>query len=191
MKNILILLCVTFFQFQSSNAQSQFELEGVVVPRTLDINGSSLKLSGFGVRSKMWVDVYVQALYLTIITQEAKEIIDGNTEMAIRIQITSNMVSSNKFSKSVNNGLEKSAGKDLESLRPKIDLLISMLKDEIVKDDVFNMVYNPKDSSMWIYKNDKLKGKVKGMDFKKAFFGIWLSEKPVDQELKNNLLGKY
>lgn len=191
MKNILILLCVTFFQFQSSNAQSQFELEGVVVPRTLDINGSSLKLSGFGVRSKMWVDVYVQALYLTIITQEAKEIIDGNTEMAIRIQITSNMVSSNKFSKSVNNGLEKSAGKDLESLRPKIDLLISMLKDEIVKDDVFNMVYNPKDSSMWIYKNDKLKGKVQGMDFKKAFFGIWLSEKPVDQELKNNLLGKY
>lgn len=191
MKNILILLCVTFFQFQSSNAQSQFELEGVVVPRTLDINGSSLKLSGFGVRSKMWVDVYVQALYLTIITQDAKEIIDGNTEMAIRIQITSNMVSSNKFSKSVNNGLEKSAGKDLESLRPKIDLLISMLKDEIVKDDVFNMVYNPKDSSMWIYKNDKLKGKVKGMDFKKAFFGIWLSEKPVDQELKNNLLGKY
>ena len=191
MKNILILLCVTFFQFQSSNAQSQFELEGVVVPRTLDINGSSLKLSGFGVRSKMWVDVYVQALYLTIVTQDAKEIIDGNTEMAIRIQITSNMVSSNKFSKSVNNGLEKSAGKDLESLRPKIDLLISMLKDEIVKDDVFNMVYNPKDSSMWIYKNDKLKGKVKGMDFKKAFFGIWLSEKPVDQELKNNLLGKY
>ena len=191
MKNILILLCVTFFQFQSSNAQSQFELEGVVVPRTLDINGSSLKLSGFGVRSKMWVDVYVQALYLTIITQEAKEIIDGNTEMAIRIQITSNMVSSNKFSKSVNNGLEKSAGKDLESLRPKIDLLISMLKDEIVKDDVFNMVYNPKDSSMWIYKNDKLKGKVQGMDFKKAFFGIWLSEKPVDQELKDNLLGKY
>ena len=191
MKNILILLCVTFFQSQSSNAQSQFELEGVVVPRTLDINGSSLKLSGFGVRSKMWVDVYVQALYLTIITQEAKEIIEGNTEMAIRIQITSNMVSSNKFSKSVNNGLEKSAGKDLESLRPKIDLLISMLKDEIVKDDVFNMVYNPKDSSMWIYKNDKLKGKVQGMDFKKAFFGIWLSEKPVDQELKNNLLGKY
>ena len=191
MKNILILLCVTFFQFQNSYAQSQFELEGVVVPRTLDINGSSLKLSGFGVRSKMWVDVYVQALYLTIITQDAKEIIDGNTEMAIRIQITSNMVSSNKFSKSVNNGLEKSAGKDLESLRPKIDLLISMLKDEIVKDDVFNMVYNPKDSSMWIYKNDKLKGKVKGMDFKKAFFGIWLSEKPVDQDLKNNLLGKY
>ena len=38
MKNILILLCVTFFQFQSSNAQSQFELEGVVVPRTLNIN---------------------------------------------------------------------------------------------------------------------------------------------------------
>ena len=148
-------------------------------------------LSSFGVRSKMWVNVYVQVLYLTIITQDAKEIVDGNTEMAIRIQIASNMVSSNKFSRSLINELEKSAGKDLESLRPKIDLLINMLKDEIVKDDVFNMVYNPKDSSMWIYKNDKLKGKVKGMDFKKAFFGIWLSEKPVDQDLKNNLLGKY
>ena len=191
MKNILLILFVSLLQYQNVNAQSQFELDGVVVPRTLDFNGNSLKLSGFGMRSKMWVDVYVQALYLTLITQDAKEILESNTEMAIRIQITSSMVSSNKFSRSVNNGLEKSAGKDIEALRPKIDLLISMLKDEIVKDDIFNMIYNPNDSSMWIYKNDILKGKVPGMDFKKAFFGIWLCEKPVDQKLKDDLLGKY
>ncbi len=191
MKKIIILFCITFFQLQSANAQNQFELEGVIVPRTLDFNGNTLTLSGYGVRSKMWVDVYVQALYLTLLNQEAQEIVDGNTEMAIRIQITSSMVSSNKFSRSVNNGLERSAGKDIATLRPKIDLLISMLKDEIVKDDVFTMNYNPRDSSLWIYKNDVYKGKVEGIDFKKAFFGIWLCEKPVDQELKNNLLGKY
>lgn len=191
MKKTILLFCILLFQLQNVNAQSQFELEGVIVPRTLDFRGNTLKLSGFGVRSKMLVDVYVQALYLTLITQEAKDIVEGNSQMAIRIQITSSMVSSGKFSRSVYNGLEKSAGKDFEVLKPKIDSLISMLKDEIVKDDVFNMIFNPEDESMWIYKNDVLKGKVEGMDFKKAFFGIWLSEKPVDKQLKNDLLGIY
>ena len=43
---------------------------------------------------------------------------------------------------------------------------------------------------MWIIKNDVFKGKILGKDFKKAFFGIWLSDKPIDQKLKNDLLGK-
>ena len=31
--------------------------------RTLEFKGIVMELNGFGVRSKMWIDVYVQALY--------------------------------------------------------------------------------------------------------------------------------
>jgi hypothetical protein len=39
-------------------------------------------------------------------------------------------------------------------------------------------------------KNEVLKGKIPGFDFKKALFGIWLSDKPVDETLKKHLLGQ-
>ena len=61
--------------------------------------------------------------------------------------------------------------------------------DKIVEKDVFNLVFNPKDKSVWVYKNDVLKGKIDGLDFKKALFGIWIGDDPVDETLKKELLG--
>jgi hypothetical protein len=36
----------------------------------------------------------------------------------------------------------------------------------------------------------EVKGTIKGLDFKKAVFGIWLGEKPADAKLKKGMLGK-
>jgi hypothetical protein len=35
-----------------------------------------------------------------------------------------------------------------------------------------------------------LKGTIKGIDFKRAVFSIWLGEKPADAKLKKGMLGK-
>lgn len=192
MKKILLLLTLLLFvPVYSSFAQSQVEIDGVIVPRTIDFQNKTLTLNGVGGRSKMWVEVYVQALYLSRLSQDAKYIIESNTEMSIRIHITSSLVSSGKLTRNFNSGFEKSTGDQFNSLKPKIETFKNMLSDEIVKDDVFNLIYNPIDTSVWVYKNEVLKGKIPGIEFKKALFGIWLSDKPVDETLKNNLLGIY
>jgi hypothetical protein len=191
MKKILIALTILLtFQFSEATAQNQITVEGIVVPRTIEFQKKKLWLNGAGSRSKMWVEVYVQALYLSQLAQDAEFIIQSDTEMAMRLEITSAIVSSNKLTKAMNTGFEKSAGKDLESLRPKIELLKSFLSDEIKEKDVFQLVYNPSDISVWVFKNDLLKGKIPGFDFKKALFGIWLSNLAVDDQLRDNLLGK-
>ncbi|MEA9413245.1 chalcone isomerase family protein [Flavobacterium sp. PL02] len=191
MKNLLLLLTVILtLQFTDATAQKSFDIDGVTVPRTMQFQSKTLSLNGAGGRSKMWLEVYVQALYLSQLSQDPKFIIDSDTEMAIRIEITSSMVSSNKLTKAMNSGFEKSAGDNLEALRPRIEEFKSFLSDEITQKDVFKLIYSPVDSSVWVYKNDVLKGKVQGFDFKKALFGIWLSDKPADEKLKNQLLGK-
>lgn len=191
MKNLLLLLTVILtLQFTNVTAQKSFDIDGVTVPRTIQFQSKTLSLNGAGGRSKMWLEVYVQALYLSQLSQDPKFIIDSDTEMAIRIEITSSMVSSNKLTKAMNNGFEKSAGDNLQALRPRIEEFKSFLSDEITQKDVFKLIYSPIDSSVWVYKNDILKGKVQGFDFKKALFGIWLSDKPADEKLKNQLLGK-
>ncbi|MBZ4036430.1 chalcone isomerase family protein [Flavobacterium sp. 17A] len=191
MKKILLFLTLLLsIQFSTVSAQTQIEVNGVSVPRKIEFQGKQLQLNGAGGRSKMWMEVYVQALYLSQLSQDPQFIIDSETEMAIRIEITSSMVSSNKLTKAMNTGFEKSAGPQLEQLRPRIEQLKSFLSDAITEKDVFILAYNPLDQNVYVSKNEVLKGKIPGFDFKKALFGIWLSDKPVDETLRKHLLGQ-
>ena len=190
MKKSLLLLTFLFsIQFSTVSAQTQLDVNGVTVPRKIEFQGKSLQLNGAGGRSKMWLEVYVQALYLSQLSQDPQFIIDSDTEMAIRIEITSSMVSSSKLTKAMNAGFEKSASSNLNQLRPRIEEFKTFLSDMITEKDVFVLAYNPLDQTINVYKNEVLKGKIPGFDFKKALFGIWLSDKPVDETLKKHLLG--
>ncbi|MCD0470924.1 chalcone isomerase family protein [Flavobacterium sp. JAS] len=191
MKKILLLLTLLLsLQFSTVSAQAQLEVNGVTVPRKIEVQNKTMQLNGAGGRSKMWLEVYVQALYLSQLSQDPKFIIDSDTEMAIRIEITSSMVSSNKLTKAMNTGFEKSAGSNLEELRPRIEQFKTLLSDAITEKDVFILWYNPLDQTVSVIKNEVPKGKIPGFDFKKALFGIWLSDKPVDETLKKHLLGQ-
>jgi hypothetical protein len=188
-KLILATIVVISALFSEVNAQKQIVFEGVTIPRTMKFENKTLQLNGAGSRSKMWVEVYIQALYLSILSQNPKEIINDDLEMSIRIEITSALVSSGKLTRAMHIGFEKSAGDNFKALEPKIELLKSFLSEEISKGDIFELTYNPADKSIWVIKNRELKGKVEGFEFKKVFFGIWLGDNPVDEELKNSLLG--
>jgi hypothetical protein len=137
--------------------------------------------------------LYVQALYLRTLTNDPKEILNSDAEMAIRIQIISSLVTSSKLTKSLKKGMLKSVGEGgMEKLKPQLDLLESLLSSQATREnDFFNLIYSPKEESILVYKNDKLEGKIEGFEFKKAFFGIWLSDNPVDEKLKDSLLNMF
>ena len=172
-------------------AQKAGEIDGVVIPRTVKFSNKEITLNGVGVRSKFIFDIYTQALYLTSLSKDANEIIESNSTMGMIFYMTSPLVTSKKFSTSLNAALRKTVGDqkwlnftdELELMRQFVNM------DKIVKNDVFNMIYNDVDSSIWVIKNGVVKGKIPGFEFKKAFFGIWLSDKPVKEDLKNELLG--
>lgn len=191
MKKIVlgVFLSVSILFSAETFAQKQIVFEGVTIPRTMQFENKTLQLNGAGSRSKMFMEVYIQALYLSVLSQNPKEIINDNLEMSIRIEITSALVSSGKLTRALHTGFEKSAGADYASYKDKMELLKSYLAEDITRGDVFELTYSPTDKSIWVIKNGTLKGKIPGFDFKKVFFGIWLGDKPVDEELKNNLLG--
>lgn len=194
MRKSITLTVVLFLTLSFSNvfSQEKFSLNGVTVPRTIDFENQKLQLNGFGTRTKFWTEVYVQALYLTVLSEDAKDILDSDTNMGIRLQITSSLVSSQKLSKSLHKGIVKSIGEEnLPKFKTQLDLLEKLLNREAtVENDAFNLIYSSNEKSILVYKNNQLEGKIPGFDFKKAFFGIWLSNNPVDAELKDALLGK-
>ncbi|MBF7090752.1 chalcone isomerase family protein [Flavobacterium sp. ALJ2] len=191
MRKILLLLTViSTLQFTNVSAQKTFTVDGVILPRTIKFQNKTLSLNGAGGRSKLWLGSCVQSLYLSQLTQDAEFILDSHTEMAIRINITSSIVPATKLTKLIHDRFEKSAGNNMELLRSRLEDFNNMLSGQISQKDIFKIIYSPIDSTVWVYKNNILKGKIKGDDFKKALFGIWLSNKPADEKLKNQLLGK-
>ena len=52
---------------------------------------------------------------------------------------------------------------------------------------MYDFVYVP-EKGTFILKNGKVKGTVPGLAFKQAFFGIWLSDQPVDAGLRSAML---
>ena len=54
---------------------------------------------------------------------------------------------------------------------------------------MFDIFYVPNKATL-VVKNGKLMAKIEGLDFKKALFGIWLSDVPADKNLKKALLGE-
>jgi len=193
MKKFLPLFTlIAFFSLNTAIAQKNFKVNGVEIPRTLDFKGKTMSLNGVGQRSKFFTDLYVQALYLTKYSQDAVQILNSETEMAITLHITSELVSSKKLSKALEKGMLKSVGEDgMLKFDKELKELEYLLTTEATKGgDIFELTFNPQDESLWITKNNIYRGQIKGLEFKKAFYGIWLSENPVDKGLKDDLLGK-
>ncbi len=194
MKKLLLLLAfIVALQSNIATAQQKFNINGVEIPRTLEFKGKTMSLNGIGQRSKFWTDLYVQALYLTILSQDAKQILNSETEMAIALHITSGLISSKKLSKALAKGMEKSVGEEgvLKFSKELVELEDLLSTEDTKVGDVFELTFNPLDESLWITKNKQYKGKIKGLEFKKAFYVIWLSDNPVDKALKEDLLGKF
>ncbi len=173
----------------SLTVNAQETVSGVKVDAKLSIEGQSLVLNGAGIREKMWIDLYVGSLYLPKKSTSAKDIIDSKDAAAIKLNIISGMITSEKMITAINEGFENSTGKKTAPLKAKIDKFKGFFKDEIKKGDVFIIMNDPNEGVV-VYKNGSKKGSIDGYDFKRALFGIWLCDKPADADLKTAMLGK-
>jgi len=157
------------------------------LPATLKVGEQELKLNGVGEREKLFLDLYVAGLYLTELSNESKTIVDADAPMALRIAITSKMVSQEKLIASLQEGFQNSTQGKLEPIREEIQKFRECFSDEISRGNVFDLVYLPNQGVM-VFKDGKRKGIVAGLEFKQALFGIWLCDRPVDADLKQALL---
>ncbi|HOJ13495.1 MAG TPA: chalcone isomerase family protein [Deltaproteobacteria bacterium] len=164
------------------------DIVGVDMPDTLKAGDTSLVLNGGGKRTKFGMKVYVAALYLKQKSADANAIINADEPMAIRLQITSGLVTPDKMKAAIDEGFEKSTGGNVAPLKAKIDAFTACFRG-LAKDDVYDFVYQP-GKGIEIMKAGKLVSVIQGLDFKKALFGIWLGKEPAQDSLKENMLGK-
>jgi hypothetical protein len=184
-KHLIPLILTLIIMSPASNAK---EIEGINLPESLEVAKSKLILNGAGVRSKFFIDLYVGGLYLQNKINNAEEIIAGDEPMAIRLHIISSMITSKKMENAYREGFENATEGDTEPIKSQIEKFISVFKEKIEENDIFDLIYLP-GKGLEIYKNSEFKSKIEGLAFKQALFGIWLSDKPAQKSLKKEMLG--
>lgn len=157
------------------------------LPQQLTAGQHRLQLNGSGVRTKAFLPLYTAGLYLTRPASSAAQVIAADEPMALRIKITSAFVSQSSLVSSLEEGFENATGGKTQPLRDQISQFRQCFQEAIQKGDVFDLVYVP-EHGVIVNKNGKLKGVVSGTEFKRALYGIWLSDKPADTALKQALL---
>ena len=176
----LVLLLFGFFSLVPSYA--------VEPPTKMEYQGAKLSLNGHGNRIKFFMKVYEGSLYLESSSSNAEEILSSDAPMSIRIDVLSSLVTPEAMKTALNEGLEKSTGKNTTPIKKEIDQLNATFNSDVGSGDFYEFIYLP-DSGVHVLKNSNYIDTIPGIDFKKAFFGIYLSNNPIQKSLKKAMLG--
>ncbi|WP_286749224.1 chalcone isomerase family protein [Marinobacter sp. UBA2688] len=164
-------------------------VEGVDVPDTYSAMDTELKLNGAGTRSKWFMDLYIGGLYVPETIDDGQAIINADEPQAITLHIISGMITSDKMKSATMEGFENSTGGDLAAIKDDVDAFLDVFSEEIKDGDVFDLVYLPGEG-VRVLKNSEGRATIGDLEFKKALFGIWLSDEPAQEDLKEKMLGQ-
>ncbi|MGA2733510.1 MAG: chalcone isomerase family protein [Syntrophobacteraceae bacterium] len=183
-KAFVVLFVVLFLAAPAFAA----DVNGVKLPDKVQVNGQDLTFNGGGVRTAMGFEVYVVALYLKQKSADAAAIVAADEPVDVKIEITSFMVTQDNMASGFMEAFKQTAQGDIAPLKAKIDTFAGTFKG-LREHDVYDFAYVP-GKGVEISVNGAASSVIEGLDFKKALYGIWLGDKPVQQDLKARMLAK-
>ena len=175
-----LLILISAFALSPINAAE--------APSSMEYQGTKLMLNGQGTRVKFFMKVYNTSLYLGSASNNAEEILDNDEAMAIRLDVTSSMVTTDAMQDALSSGLVKSTGGNTDPIAKEIKQLTAAFQSDVTDSDFFEFIYMP-DTGTNVLKNSTYIDTIPGIEFKRAFFGIWLSNNPIQKNLKKAMLG--
>jgi Chalcone isomerase-like len=163
------------------------EVSGVQFPDTVTAEGKTLKLNGAGLRKKLVFHVYAAGLYLEKTSQDAGQVIQSDQVKRVRMSMLRDL-EKGKIVEAIEEGFKKNAGDKLPALQPRLEKFTAAIPD-LKKGDELVLTYVPgKGTTIESKAGQKIS--VEGKDFSDALFSVWLGRSPVDESLKDGMLGK-
>lgn len=165
------------------------EVAGVKVDDRIRVGGSDLVLNGAGLRSKLFVKVYVGALYVGQKANTPAAIIDQNGPRRMVMRLLRDM-DADTLHGALDEGLRNNlTPAELADMKPQADQLAGIMKGigKVREGDSIAIDFGAE--GIVIALNGDSKGKVAGGAFARALLKVWLGDKPADASLKKALLG--
>jgi hypothetical protein len=189
MKKHLLIMAVAALCF---NLAPAVEVAGVKFDDKVRVGNSDTVLNGAGLRKKVIVKVYAMALYLPEKRSDAEAVMAAKGAKRISINLLRDLTGQ-QFVEALQEGMANTHSEaEMAGLRDRLKQFSdSMLAVGEAKTGTSVVIDWIPEGGTRLTVNGQAKGKdIAGEDFYKALLKIWLGNKPVQDDLKQALLGK-
>jgi hypothetical protein len=164
------------------------ERAGVTMPDTLTVEGKPLVLNGMGIHKVTFLRIkaFVAGLYLETRSRSASDILRSDQVNRLDMVMLRD-VDREDIIDTTQTGLRNN-GADMVKFKPSFDRFAAWMTD-LKERDTMTFLYVPGRGVAVIVKG-QVKGTLAGADFAAALLSVWLGPRPVDDDLKDRLLGK-
>lgn len=185
-------LLVAALALLAFNLAHALEAGGVNFAEQTRLGSSDLVANGAGLRKKLFIKVYAMALYLPAKQSDADGVINARGAKRISIQLLRDL-SAQQFVDALNEGVaENHSAAEQAALKDRLkqfsDAMLGV--GEAKSGAVVHIDWLPESGTRLSFNGQQRGRDIAGEDFYAALLKIWLGRKPVQDELKQALLGR-
>jgi hypothetical protein len=160
-------------------------LADVTLPDSITVGNQTLVLNGLGLRSKLFVKVYVGGLYLEKKTSDPAAVIASDAPKRVVLQFVYGEVTREQMVEAFEDGFKGNAP---NAAKADVQQWVGAL-ETMKKGEQMTVTYVPSaGTTLTLRGKDKLT--IPGLPFAQAVFSVWFGPKPPSSDLKNGMLGK-
>lgn len=188
MKKLLFALAVML----TANVAAALEVAGVSFDDRVRLADSEVVANGGGLRKKAFFKVYAMALYLPEKQGDADAAIGGKGAKRVAISLLRDL-SAQQFVDALQEGMAQNhSGAEMAALKERVkqfsDTLLALGEAKTGTRVLIDWL--PGSGTRVSVNGERRGNDISGEDFYQALLRIWLGHKPVQDDLKQALLGK-
>lgn len=165
------------------------EVAGVRIDEKLKVGGSELVLNGAGLRSKVFIKLYVGALYVSQKSAAPGSLIDATSPRRMSLRLLRDIGADTLYG-ALDDGLSNNnTPAELAEIKLPSEQFGALMKGigKVREGDTVAIDFTAEGVAVSL--NGEVRGKVAGPAFARALLKVWLGDKPADGSLKKALLG--
>ena len=176
----------------SLNLAQAVEVAGIKFDDQTSLGNASLIANGAGVRKKAFFKVYAMALYLPEKQADAEAVLSAKGARRIAITLLRDLTAK-QFADALHEGVaENHSESEMAALKERLDQFSEAMLGigEAKSGSQVLIDFQPEGTTRLTVNNEVRGSDLAGEDFFNALLKIWIGNKPVQDDLKQALLGK-
>lgn len=178
---MLAVLVMTAFALPQAQAA---EVAGVLFKDAYQDQGEHMVLQGTGLKNVLFIKAFAAGFYKAV---DANPDLLGNYPKRIEVEYFVHIPARKLTRFTIDTMKDNVDAATMDRLADEIKMMGRYFVD-LKPGDRFALTYIPDVGTQFSH-NDRLVGTIKGYDFAKALFSVWIGEKPFDGHLKKQVIG--
>jgi long-chain acyl-CoA synthetase len=165
------------------------EVAGVKIDERIKVGSNELLLNGAGLRTKVFIKVYVGALYATQKASTATALLEAVSPRRMSLRLLRDLDADALYGALRDGLMDNNSEAELLALKAPVDQFADLIKKIANVRSGDTVAIDFTSDGVGVSLNGEARGKVSNTAFARALLKVWLGDNPVDASLKKALLG--